>query len=298
MGATKKTTKTLHVPRRLKELLTYLWGPGRTGTAAVLLLIFFTSGVVAVWRHVRPHVLASGQYTVAQEKVLITPLPNWIHADVRAEVFRDASLDGPLSILDDDLSERLYEAFSLHPWIAKVQQVRRRSPARVEVELVYRRPVCMVDVPGEPLPVDADGVLLPNGDFSPVEKNAYPHLMGIDTVPMGPVGQRWGDGRVAGGAEIAAALAAVWQQLKLDRIVPATHLAMAANAEPTYLLYTRGGTRIVWGLAPGSKAPEEAPAAEKVGRLLQYVADHGTLDGRGGPQELDIHTLPALRTKS
>ena len=105
-------------------------------------------------------------------------------------------------VLDDNLPERVAHAFSLHPWVAKVGLVRRLSPARLEVELVYRRPVCMVEVREGPLPVDGQGVLLPSDDFSPVEKEHYPRLTGIDTMPMGPVGQRWGDGRVVGGAEL------------------------------------------------------------------------------------------------
>ena len=241
--------------------------------------------------------LASGQYTVTLDKVAITPPPNWIHADIRTEVFRDASLDGPLGILDDNLPERVAHAFSLHPWVAKVGLVRRLSPARVEVELVYRRPVCMVEVREGPLPVDGQGVLLPSDDFSPIEKSAYPRLTGIGTMPMGPVGQRWGDVRVVGGAEIAAVLGPTWQQLKLDRIVPLPAAAMAADDEPYYQLTTRGGTRIFWGLAPGGKGPQELPAAEKVARLVQYVADHGTLEGRGGPQTLDIRLLPPAREK-
>ena len=164
-------------------------------------------------------------------------------------------------------------------------KVRKRPPAQVEVDLVYRRPVCMVDQPGGPAPVDIEGVLLPSDDFSPIEKKSYPRLSGVDTGPVGPAGQRWGDGRVVGGAEIAAALADAWQRLRLERIVASPRAAASAVVEPTFQLVTRRGTRILWGLAPGSKAAGEIPAAEKVARLLQYLADHGTLEGHDGPQE-------------
>ena len=169
-------------------------------------------GTLLVWSYVYPHFRASGLYTITQEKVIITKQPSWIHADIRAEVFRDASLDGLQSNLDDSLAERIARAFRLHPWVADAK-VRKRPPAEVEVDLVYRRPVCMVDQPGGPAPVDIEGVLLPSDDFSPIEKKSYPRLSGVDTGPVGPAGQRWGDGRVVGGAEIAAALADVWQRL-------------------------------------------------------------------------------------
>ena len=67
---------------------------------------------------------------------------------MRAEVFHDGNLNPPLSIMDDNLTRRVYDAFSLHPWVGKVRQVRKFYPARVEVELVYRKPVCMVAVQG------------------------------------------------------------------------------------------------------------------------------------------------------
>ena len=49
-------------------------------------------------------------------------LPAWIHSDIRGEVFRDPKLGGPLSIMDDDLVDRIKEAFAEHPWVAKVSR--------------------------------------------------------------------------------------------------------------------------------------------------------------------------------
>ena len=73
-------------------------------------------------------ILDSPEYRVTAERVEITPLPEWIHSDIRAEVFRDPTLDGPLSIMDDDLAERIYRAFARHPWVAKVIRVNKQQP--------------------------------------------------------------------------------------------------------------------------------------------------------------------------
>ncbi len=298
MGSAKKIRRASLLPAWLKRLAAYLWGPGRPLAVAALMIAGLSAGTAAVWTvYVYPHYRDSGLYSVTQDKVVITPpKPEWIRADIRAEVFRNASLDAPPSNLEDDLTDRIRRAFLQHPWVANVVRVKRRAPAGVEIELVYRRPVCMVDQPGGLLPVDVEGVLLPSDDFSIIEKNSYPRLSGVDTAPRSLAGQPWGDERVAGGAEIAAALADVWRQLKLERIV-ASPRAASAVVEPTYQLLTRGGTRIAWGLAPSSKGSEEIPAAEKVARLLQYVADRGSLDGRDGPQELDVRALPPARGK-
>jgi hypothetical protein len=294
MTSAKKDRSLPLVPDWLKRLIALLWGPGRTATLICLLLAGSVVGTSLVWAGVKHHVLSSGRFRVTQQHVTITPLPGWIHSDVRADVFRNASLDGGPSILDDDLAERIDRAFALHPWIEKVVRVAKRPPDEIEVDLVYRRPACMVEVPGDLLPVDGAGVLLPSGDFSPNEKQSqYLRLGGISTRPMGPAGQRWGDGRVVGGAEIAAALAAAWQQLRLFRIEPSLQPGAAPGEACRYVLFTNAGTQIVWGLAPGAKIPGELSAEEKVARLVQYAADHGSLEGRGGAQALDVRMLPA-----
>jgi hypothetical protein len=297
MSKAKRNSTSAISPSRLLRIITLLWGPGRTPTGVVLLLAMFLIGWYWVWERVGGQAFATGRYAISQQQVAITPLPPWIHSDVRAEVFRNASLDAPLSVLDDQLTERIARGFALHPWIAKVVRVRKYAPVFVEVELQYRRPVCMVEVPGDLLPVDIEAVLLPSGDFSPIEKQSYPGLVGIDTRPMGPVGQRWGDGRVADGAEIAAALGPAWQQLRLYRIVPTARIGPLVGEPGTYELFTRAGTQVTWGRAPDAKTAGEIPAADKVARLLQYVADHGSLEGRQGSQRLDVRGLPPGRGK-
>ena len=266
-------------------------GRGRPVALMVMIAVVFIGLWYAMWREVDQDVLSSGQYWLTQDNVEITPLAEWIHRDIRDEVFRDASLDGPLSIMDEDLAERIAKAFSLHPWIAKVRRVTKYHPARVEVELEYRRPVCMVQVQGGVLPVDVGGVLLPSGDFSPIEAGRYPRLVGVDTVPIGPVGTRWGDASVLGAAEIAAAFGPAWQQLSLDCITPSTLVEVGHSDDCTYELVTRGGTRIFWGRAPGTDMPGELPAVDKVARLIKHQKEHGTLQGTGGPQRLDIRAL-------
>ena len=99
--------------------------------------------------------------------------------------------------------ERIHMAFKLHPWVAKAT-VTKRAGARVNVDIVYRRPVCMVEVANgtavDLLPVDGEGVWLPGEDFSQKQKESYPCLAGIDRRPIQPVGHPWGDARVVDGA--------------------------------------------------------------------------------------------------
>ena len=292
----KKTKSVPVVPPWLRQTVALLFGPGRTVTLAVLVVAAFSGGAWAIWRHVEKHVENSRDYLVGVEQITITPPPEWVRSDVRAEAFRTASPpDRPLSNLDDGLAQRMAMAFMLHPWVAKAT-VTKRAPSRVNVDIVYRRPVCMVELANgaaaDLLPVDGDGVCLPGEDFSQKQKESYPCLAGIDRRPIQPVGHPWGDARVVDGASIAAALLPVWQQLKLYRIQAAATVP-SPGAGPRYELYTRAGTRIAWGSARAIADAGEPSTEEKVARLLRYAAAHGSLDA--GPS-LDIAKIPSTGT--
>jgi hypothetical protein len=286
MASTKTKNAPPVIAPWLRHSAAYLTGPGRVISLSMAMIAIFLGGWFFAWREVRSHVLNEKDYRVGPHDVEISPLPEWIHTDIRAEVFRNASLDKPLSILDDNLTERIRNAFSLHPWIAKVRQVTKRYPARVSVELDYRCPVLMVEMPGGLLPVDALGILLPSGDFSPVEKSRYPRLVGVETAPLGTIGDRWGDARVAAAAEIAEAVGPAWLELKLASIVPSA--ASSATDDYVYTLLAQNGSRIIWGRAPSSNVPGEPPAGDKIARLKLWAASQSTEKGRGGQQEFDL----------
>jgi cell division septal protein FtsQ len=230
-----------------------------------------------VWAKVRPHVQTQSEYLVPLSAIEITPPPNWIHADIRTEVIRDAGLPPKLSILDDRLSDRLTHAFALHPWISRVDRVQTSYPARIEVKLSYRRPVAMVAVYGGLLPIDADGVLLPTEDFTPQEAQKYPRVVGVTSSPLGPIGTRWGDPSIEAVAKLGALLAADWQSLQLHHIARQEQNTIEASNHLRLELFTRNGTSFLWGSPPGDELVDEIGAAEKMARLKQ-LASVGGLD--------------------
>lgn len=262
--------------------------PLRRLAVAGLLVAALSSGGYAAWRAVREHVVASEQYEVTVDSVTITPPPTWVRSDVKAEVVRDAGLDGPLSILDERLSQRLYEAFEAHPWVAKVERVIKHAPNAVEVELAYRRPVLMVQVPDGLLPIDAEGVQLLTRDFSPLEAGRYPRLTEIEVATGPPAGTRWSDPRVVAAARLAAVLIDAWEELGLHRMALAGEPAAASGNLFEFDLFTKSGTRVRWGAAPTAEASEQKIAADKLARLKRYHADRGDLEGPHGPQEIDL----------
>lgn len=291
MSDKKPATPATNPTQELLRALGIPPGAGRRLVPWLLGMALLGGALAALWRFVEPHIVAGPHYTLDPRHIALSPLPGWIKTDVRGEALRNAGLDGPLSMLDPQLAERLYKAFELHPWVAKVDRVAKLSPDRVEVVLQYRRPVCMVEVPGGLFPVDAQAVLLPSADFSPLEAQRYPRLSGIQTVTEGPVGAQWRDAHVQGAARLAAVLLEGWTELGLERITPAAAAAPAASsAAAQYEVYTKAGARILWGCAPGESAAGEPPPEEKLARLRNYVRQRGSLDG---PQEIDLRQAPA-----
>lgn len=288
--------KTTHKPLPLQQMVGFLQGAGRPYVLALTVALGCATASFVAWQQVHTRSLQSPQYWVGEQNVSVTPLPNWIHRNLKGEVFRDAAIRLPVSLCDPNLCGRIAAGFAMHPWIHAVHTVRKYYPGRVHVEVSFRRPVCMVHVLGGLLPVDSRGILLPGEDFSPLEAARYPRLEGVDRPPAGPAGHPWGDVRVSAAAAIAAALEADWLQMQLDHI----------RAQPVprsgyqYELFTASGTRIVWGNAPGTEIPGEPNAKEKVLRLRAYFREHQSLDGPHGSQVLDVrgawtaHTLGSL----
>ncbi|HVX59580.1 MAG TPA: hypothetical protein VHC19_03230, partial [Pirellulales bacterium] len=217
--------------------------------------------------------------------VAITPPPNWIRADIKGEAIRDAEIDGSLSVLEEDLVERVHQAFSAHPWVAEVLSVAKLPPARLEVALVYREPVCMVQVAGGLFPIDVEGVLLPTADFSPHEAARFPRFSNASLPTEPPAGVVWQDIRVLGAARLAAALKDAWEHLGLHYLELMPNPGSGGNE---YQIVTRSGTRIFWGPAPSRDEASAASAKAKLEKLNQYYVERGTLDGPHGTQDIEL----------
>jgi hypothetical protein len=248
-----------------------------------------------LWNQVEDDVLVRPEYALSPHQIQITPPPAWIRKDIKAEALRAGSLDGPLSIVDERLAERLAKIFRLHPCVARVERVTKHYPSHVTVDLVYRRPAAMVEVPGGLFPVDDQAVLLPSDDFSTADARRYPRIAGIGSQPLGPVGTSWGDPSVVDGVKIALALAEVWHNLRLYSIRRTTTGEPPAP-QSHFELVTENGTVIPWGRAPGSESTGEVTVAEKLARLNKYAADNGGLDESARRGDLDLRIRGGART--
>lgn len=253
---------------------------------SLLLVLGFGLAVYFGWQQVSGKVLASSDYRVDLEDIAISTPPPWIHSDIRADAFHNLSVEGPLLIMDENITQRIKDVFALHDWVEQVKRVSKHFPARVEVELQYRQPACIVVIPGRWFPVDVHGYVLPR-DFFPSELEKLPQVAGIKTLPVISVGAYWNDKQVDAAARIGAALRPFWQEFKLDKIQPAKAPSGTSTKEiKEFVLITKNKTVIFWGNSPDPNSASSQNSSslsnkEKAARLKRYFDQHGTLDVPG-----------------
>ncbi len=234
----------------------------RAGLGAIAVIVAAGLGGWALWRRHAADVRAHPDAVLFPERVDVRGVAPWVRGDLRAEVLRDASLDGGLPLDDPDLAERLRRAFARHPWVREVARVAISQPAAAVVEVRCRQPVAMVRVQNGLYAVDADAVLLPSDDFTPESAAAYPTIAHVGSTPLGAAGTRWDDQLVVEGAAVAAAIGPEWPRLGMRDLRPA--------GTPTGIhwdLVGDDGSMIRFGSAPGRERPDEPAAAAKVVRL-------------------------------
>ena len=100
--------------------------------AAGLGVVF--GGLITLARVTRDKVRDSERYAALFADIECTPPPGMNRADFLNEVRYQTDFPERLHLLDDDLKQRLYEAFGQHPWVEKV------APG------IVREPVCALNV--------------------------------------------------------------------------------------------------------------------------------------------------------
>ena len=237
-----------------------------------------------------PSLASRPEYRLATKQIRLVPAPeNPVPSNLLDQVREQSKLPRELSLLDEKLAANLAEAFARHPWIAKVVSVRKSHPATVTVEVKDREPVGMVQVKGGRFPIDASGVVLPPGDFATADLKRYPTIQGLSPSSSVRPGMAWKDPSLLAAARLAELLAPQWSKLHLESIVVPSRSGPAIDSSKIVLeLRASGGSKIIWGRAPGTEHPGELTTAQKIGRLEKYLTEFGGFDRPNGPYEIDI----------
>ena len=269
---------------------------------AIAISLPFAKPLLQQWR---PDLSRYREYQVELNQISINEPPHWVPHDLVEQVVFRAKLPPTLSLLDEELTEHIARAFTDHPWIAEVVQVKKSSfPSRVEVILKYREPVALVEKRTGFFPVNADGILLPPEDFSLAETAGYLKITGVRSSPFSEPGETWNDPLVLAAARLASLLKHDWNSLDLKAIEVPPRSSTEIDLEQAVLtLISQGGSKIVWGKAPEVASVDELDSEQKLEQLHKYFSDYGSFELPSGPYEIDIrynnqisrHKLPLSR---
>ncbi len=179
--------------------------------------------------------------------------PGLSHAEFLHEVQYLADLPDRLELLEGETPARIARALALHPWVAKVKQVKLSSMGAVRAELVFREPILAAGAPARV--VDGSGILLPRG----ASTKGLPLLTTKVVPPDGPPGKPWADVRVQAAAQVVGLL-----RPRLDALGLTACRVSVRDGEVTL---ETDRCRLLWGRPPEQEKVDEAQAVTKLRRL-------------------------------
>jgi len=158
------------------------------------------SGILWLGRKAGDKVANEARYTVPFSQISCEHPPGVDRLAFLTEVRYISSLPETLQSVEAGLADQLKAAFSKHPWVSQVEEVKITPDAKIEVVLKFRLPVLLIRVTSdnEVRVVDKQGILLPSG--SKLEQ--LPQLTNPMLAPVRPAGELWDDPTIRRAAEL------------------------------------------------------------------------------------------------
>ncbi len=194
-------------------------------------------------------------------RLMLADLPDWAEKEGWTPRLASAvALDASDAWLDDQLTVRVAERFRRSGWVKDVHWVRKYPDGSVRVKCEYRRPIGMVQVKDEYVPVDIEGYRLPEvyDRLSP----GWIMIAGVSSPPP-PVGQKWTGSDLQAGIRLTAMFFDLPWANRIASIDVSNYRGRRDAGRSHIVLATQQGTRIRWGSAPGEEIEEPTPA-EKI----------------------------------
>lgn len=250
------------------------------------------------WYHYGAKRLDRTFYSLKLDQIKISTQPEWIKSAVLDEVFKSKRLDR-INTLDPSANADIASAFETHPWVKSATRVRKYGNT-ITVDLVYRQPLALIQVPhrletGEWKdgfdPIDQYGVVLPIADFNDSDVTDHKYIfIDIENIARTPEGMAYADIRVHQALKLANMLEASglrsllgveWLLVRRDND--------ASSGKPWILgLQTNDKRKITWGRAPGEELPTESPADRKLSDLTNWLKVEREKGSKGS--HLDLST--------
>jgi hypothetical protein len=265
------------------------------GVLACVVVAGLGSGAVWGYAALHENVRTSPQYRMTSQSLVLERFPPWMTEAIRSELDvrrLDPTFPKEFSLLDDDVCDRMAEAYGRCLWVERVERIVRRDPRSntwadpnrpsLEIDLKFRRPLAFVQVQEGFCLVDEQGVRLPGLYHEPrLGNSTFLAVTGVPWLAPQP-GQAWADPALAAALKVASAVESKRQTFHLVSVDMSNFGYKRSPRDTEIALWTANETRIKWGKAPSPEAErlQEKTAVEKVAYLeFVYKSLHGQVDG-------------------
>ena len=201
-------------------------------------------------------------------------VPAWSGREVLDPILLRLEAMGPISLLDPEFEQRVRTAVAGSPHVAAVAGVRRLWPRRYAIDVVFHRPVAVIEYAGERHPVTHDAVVLPSEPYAHAARHLFP-IRGVrGRLPR--LGQRWENRALIDGIATLRQISPYLDELRPLRII-AIDVSEANDPRRGVVLRTAHGIPIRWG-RPLARVGENS-VAQKIRFLRTAVHDIDRLAG-------------------
>lgn len=239
--------------------------------------VFFLSFLA--WNRYHDSIASPLVKPIDQRILSVNRPPAWIKTDVRKVAIQESRLQ-EIKLGEPRALEQVAASFAVQPWVKSVKKI-QKTAAGIHVDLLYRKPVALVEIGDDALfPVDDEGVLLDSRDFTgPNAELNYWRVSMPSPITNGLLaGYLWDDMRVNDSVLIANAWNGNQTETGLMRIVNRSQPTRDRMRLQAYELWTLNGTIVIWGNPPGHEVSGEATAAEKIEAIRSYAVKNGPLN--------------------
>ncbi len=256
-------------------------------------LVVFTS--IQLWEQHRDRIVDPDRNSISAEEVQINLPPKLFRADLLADLHIDVL--NKASLADRELVPLTAEYLGAVPWIKKINRI-EKSANGLEIDLSYRLPVALIEVANRiAAAVDAEGTVFDPSLLVPIDNSDEQiELLRISMPQVNLANStaqqtRPTDPRIEHACRLCEFLLPVSKVLELYRVVTYDLPARKPDSKPPQLeLWTRNGTRVVWGSAPGYEQAHESSHEVKLAALREFISTNGSLSNflRRDESKIDV----------
>lgn len=251
------------------------------GFVFVCLLVVILTGFAFLERFVKEqNTVMSGNRVIK----LIGDIPEWVGEEVKNRVYAAATAQAGSEDNESTAASVQRNIVRTVPWLADVKV--QTTHDSIQITGRWRKPIAVVTAGKKKFLLDTDLVVL---DYIPMGNAPIVTVSGLEFS-----GKPIVLGEVWHGDDLAAALAILGRlermdaavtpekplMREIDRIDVSNYNGRKNKNEPHIVLYTKGGTQILWGAEIGTwQRYLESPDDDKLAKLYTYYQQYGKLSG-------------------